>query len=193
MCNCTSENPEIPRCAIAHLRSGAAHHPGMTPTITGCISNQTLRLASLRRSRPVGRPAKNPATALAQIGALPPHARRDPFHAGNFRCAEPEDIASAESPLIVLRKGAARRRQHRHAEHQAGHEREISEIEFARSHRCPPKKTDVAVVDHAVHRVGINHDRIESIAAPSTFARDYAPISRLRIASARHGSGDGTC
>jgi hypothetical protein len=25
-----TENLEIPRCAIAHLRSGAAHHPGMT-------------------------------------------------------------------------------------------------------------------------------------------------------------------
>ena len=30
MCNCTSGNLEFPRCAIAHLRSGAAHHPGMT-------------------------------------------------------------------------------------------------------------------------------------------------------------------
>ena len=43
MCTCTSENLEIPRCAIAHLRSGAAHHPGMTPNIMGCISSQTLR------------------------------------------------------------------------------------------------------------------------------------------------------
>src|SRR5436309_14909915 len=25
-----TRNLEIPRCAIAHLRSGAAHHPGMT-------------------------------------------------------------------------------------------------------------------------------------------------------------------
>src|SRR5580700_3884372 len=30
MCNCTSENPRIPRCAIAHLRSGPSDHPGMT-------------------------------------------------------------------------------------------------------------------------------------------------------------------
>src|ERR1700680_4651448 len=30
MCNCTSENLEIPRCAIAHLRSGPSDHPGMT-------------------------------------------------------------------------------------------------------------------------------------------------------------------
>src|SRR5258708_10723380 len=30
MCNCTSENLEIPRCAVAHLRSGPSDHPGMT-------------------------------------------------------------------------------------------------------------------------------------------------------------------
>ncbi len=30
MCNCTSENLGIPRCAIAHLRSGPSDHPGMT-------------------------------------------------------------------------------------------------------------------------------------------------------------------
>ena len=29
MCNCTSGNLEIPRCAIAHLRSGPSDHPGM--------------------------------------------------------------------------------------------------------------------------------------------------------------------
>jgi hypothetical protein len=28
--NCASGNLEIPRCAIAHLRSGSADHPGMT-------------------------------------------------------------------------------------------------------------------------------------------------------------------
>src|SRR6202167_2147088 len=30
MCKCTSENLEILRCAIAHLRSGPSDHPGMT-------------------------------------------------------------------------------------------------------------------------------------------------------------------
>src|SRR6478752_26097 len=30
MCYCTSENLEIPRCAIAHLRPGPSDHPGMT-------------------------------------------------------------------------------------------------------------------------------------------------------------------
>src|SRR5437868_5749462 len=30
MCNFTSENPRIPRCAIARLRSDPADHPGMT-------------------------------------------------------------------------------------------------------------------------------------------------------------------
>src|ERR1700686_1306235 len=30
MCNCTSENLEVPRCAVAHLRSGPSDHPGMT-------------------------------------------------------------------------------------------------------------------------------------------------------------------
>jgi hypothetical protein len=28
--NCAPENLEIPRCAIAHLRSGPSDHPGMT-------------------------------------------------------------------------------------------------------------------------------------------------------------------
>src|SRR5438045_7227182 len=31
MRNCASENLEIPRCAVAHLRSGPSDHPGMTP------------------------------------------------------------------------------------------------------------------------------------------------------------------
>src|ERR1700726_1745661 len=30
-----TRNPEIPRCAIAHLRSGPSDHPGMTITICG--------------------------------------------------------------------------------------------------------------------------------------------------------------
>ena len=34
MCNCTSGNLEIPRCAIAHLRSGPSDHPGMTESST---------------------------------------------------------------------------------------------------------------------------------------------------------------
>src|SRR5664279_1026747 len=33
MCNCTSEKLEIPRCAIAHLRSGPSDHPGMTSVV----------------------------------------------------------------------------------------------------------------------------------------------------------------
>src|SRR2546429_9862675 len=31
MCDCTSANLEIPRCAVAHLRSGPSDHLGMTP------------------------------------------------------------------------------------------------------------------------------------------------------------------
>src|SRR5216684_217501 len=30
MCNCTSENLEIPRCATAHLRFASTTRPGMT-------------------------------------------------------------------------------------------------------------------------------------------------------------------
>src|SRR5436305_8953860 len=48
MCNCTSENLEIPRCAIAHLRSGATHHPGMTTLAA-------LRRLLLRRESSVER------------------------------------------------------------------------------------------------------------------------------------------
>jgi hypothetical protein len=40
---------------------------------------------------------------------------------------------------------------------------------------APKRKTDIAVVDHAVRRVGINHDRIEASAGPSSLARGYAP------------------
>src|SRR5437899_1644366 len=32
--NCAPENLEIPRCAIAHLRSGPSDHPGMTGAAT---------------------------------------------------------------------------------------------------------------------------------------------------------------
>src|SRR3981189_2055839 len=45
MCNCTSENLEIPRCAIAHLRSGPSDHPGMT----GFVGERTFT----RRGRQV--------------------------------------------------------------------------------------------------------------------------------------------
>jgi hypothetical protein len=40
---------------------------------------------------------------------------------------------------------------------------------------APKRKTGIAVVDHAVRRVGINHDRIETSAGPSSLARGYAP------------------
>jgi hypothetical protein len=54
----------------------------------------------------------------------------------------------------------ARRRQHRQANCQAGHEREIPDLEPINSHRCPPNTTGVVVTHHAVHHVGINHDGI---------------------------------
>src|SRR6202011_1616637 len=58
MCNCTSENLEIPRCAIAHLRSGPEpvigrrkaptrwDHPGMTECVLslGLSRGQKLRI-----------------------------------------------------------------------------------------------------------------------------------------------------
>jgi len=128
----------------------------------GRATRWPMRATLLRRSRSLGRPAKNTAAAFAQAGPLPVHAGRDPFHAGNFRRAEPENIASAESSLIILSEGPARRRQHRQAECQAGHQREISDFEPINSHRRPQKSTDIAVVHHAVRRVGIiNQDRIE--------------------------------
>ena len=120
-----------------------------------------MRATLLRRSRSLGRPAENTAAAFAQTGPLPVHTGRDPFHAGNFRRAEPENIPSAESSLIILSEGMARGRQHRQAECQAGHKREISDFEPINSHGCPQKSTDIAVVHHAVRRVGINHDGIE--------------------------------
>jgi hypothetical protein len=85
--------------------------------------------------------------------------------------------------LIILSEGAARRRQHRQAERQAGHERKISDFESINSHRRPQKKTDIAVVDHAVRRVGINHDRIEMSAGIKIRERLYTGISRCQIAS----------
>src|SRR5919198_2331333 len=41
--NCAPENLEIPRCAIAHLRSGPSDHPGMT---AGDVSTVIARRAS---------------------------------------------------------------------------------------------------------------------------------------------------
>src|SRR5258708_3602628 len=43
MCNCTSENLEIPRCAIAHLRSGPSDHPGMTEDGDGAALENVMR------------------------------------------------------------------------------------------------------------------------------------------------------
>src|SRR5712671_2919802 len=41
-----TRNLEIPRCAIAHLRSGPSDHPGMT----GCLNKSTARRPA-RRNR----------------------------------------------------------------------------------------------------------------------------------------------
>jgi hypothetical protein len=71
MCNCTSENLEIPRCAIAYLRSGPSDHPGMTKdglfrfarnmampryNLRACGGTSRLRMASLQRRHgaPIG-------------------------------------------------------------------------------------------------------------------------------------------
>jgi hypothetical protein len=133
------------------------------------------RATLLRLGRPVGRLAENPAAALAQTGALPVHACRDPFHVGNFRRAEPQNIASAKSALIILSEGTACRRQHRQTKRQAGHKREISDLEPINLHRRPQKSTGIAAVHHAVRRVGINHDGTETRAGTARFANRCAP------------------
>jgi len=112
----------------------------------------------------IGRLAENTAAAFAQVGTLPAHAGRDPLDVGNFPRTEAENISGAKPPLILLREGMARCRQHRQAESQAGHDFEISGREPNRSHRCPQKSTDVtATPPSAVRRLGINDDRIGAI------------------------------
>src|SRR5664279_2175456 len=50
MCNRTSENLEIPRCAIAHLRSGPSDHPGMTePRSRSPLPQQILEIEPVRK------------------------------------------------------------------------------------------------------------------------------------------------
>src|SRR5258708_5908495 len=98
-------------------------------TMGACAINAQIGIAD--------RLAKYLAAAFAQTGALPVHAGRDPVHVGNFRRAEPEHVASAKPALIVLREGAARRRQHRQAEYQAGLKREVPDVEQINSHDCP--------------------------------------------------------
>ena len=106
------------------------------------------------------------------------HTGRDPLHVGNFRRAEPENIARAESSLILLSEGAARRRQHRHAERQAGHECEISDFEPINSHHRPRKGLTLrssAARFATLESIEINQDRIEISADPSRFENSYAP------------------
>jgi hypothetical protein len=137
--------------------------------------------------------AKDPAAALAQAGALSLHASGDPFDARNFRRAEPENIARAKSPLILLRERAAHRRQHRQAKRQDGHEREISEFEQINSHRRRPQKsTSIAVAHHAVRHVRINQDRIETSAGTARFSKRYAPAFSIAVAFRLQSSTDGT-
>src|SRR3977135_231856 len=49
MCNCTSENLEISRCAIAHLWSGPSDHPRMTSLV--CFASHTMTPGSYDVSR----------------------------------------------------------------------------------------------------------------------------------------------
>lgn len=173
----------LPACREPRHRARIRASPSSRP-------RWPLRATLLRRSRSLGRPAENTAAAFAQTGPLPMHAGRDPVHAGNFRRAEPEDITSAESSLIILSESTARGRQHRQAECQAGHQREISDFEPINSHRCPQKSTGIAVVHHAVRRVGINHDRIEMLEHIKIREKPMHRNSRLRVASRFHASTD---
>ena len=47
MCNRTSGNLEIPRCAIAHLRFDASHRPGLT-ALNGFVVEPVICYASAR-------------------------------------------------------------------------------------------------------------------------------------------------
>jgi hypothetical protein len=46
-----TRNLEIPRCAIAHLRSGPADHPGMTVSGLHVIASEAKQSISLRKER----------------------------------------------------------------------------------------------------------------------------------------------
>src|ERR1017187_10220900 len=63
MCNCTSGNLEIPRCAIAHLRSGPSDHPGMTIDFASPRNHDRCRTAN---------PIKSPQ--ISQLLPSGPHS-----------------------------------------------------------------------------------------------------------------------
>src|SRR5437868_14146894 len=51
MRNCASENLEIPRCAIAHLRCGPSDHPGMTESLIASLALAIVNVAKLRKAK----------------------------------------------------------------------------------------------------------------------------------------------
>src|SRR5712664_243034 len=78
MCDCTSENLEIPRCAIAHLRSGPSDHPGMTALETWMPGTRPGMTNVERHSGPIvhacltcfSRPGSISSPFMRAIGAL---------------------------------------------------------------------------------------------------------------------------
>src|SRR6202030_133417 len=83
MCNCTSEKLEIPRCAIAHLRSGPSDHPGMT-----------VQLINRRLAHRRAEGGFEEIEIAAFVGLL------------DVPCKHPA-IAALEAPLRLLPIGAA--------------------------------------------------------------------------------------
>lgn len=49
------------------------------------VARESCRWLGLLRGSRFGWLAENPAAAFAEVGALPAHTGRDPFHVGNFR------------------------------------------------------------------------------------------------------------
>src|SRR5450755_2489382 len=60
-----TRNLEIPRCAIAHLRSGASHHPGMTAADLADLQRREMPLSSMSQNL-----ERHIMSAPLQIGLL---------------------------------------------------------------------------------------------------------------------------
>jgi hypothetical protein len=70
--NCAPENLEIPRCAIAHLRSDPSDHPGMTTAELAPSISQPLvyRLSARQRSGGSVNQTSLPFATLMSLGVL---------------------------------------------------------------------------------------------------------------------------
>jgi hypothetical protein len=120
MCNCTSENLEIPRCAIADLRFGPSDHPGMTKAAACAPSTAVMLRASGASSTPrvvrsmtntsgmLDRPVK-PDDDSRGCGAVPAIAHTLLHSAA--RCAR--EFASPFRPSVKQRAASSGRQANR--------------------------------------------------------------------------------